>query len=118
MVDQTLREHEHMIDEHDIRLETLQSDVNTIKSDLNNVGTNINDVKVRLGIKDKTNGQVLEYYKQLIDAQEKEREDRKEQDRLLFERLDKVDERIWYLVVGIGISVLLEIGVFIIQSHL
>lgn len=118
MVDQTLREHEHMIDEHDIRLETLQSDVTLIKNDVGGLKNNVNDVKVRLGIKDKTNGQVIEYQKQLVDAQDKEREDRKEQDKIILERLDKLDERIWYLVVGIGVSVLLEIAVFIIQSHL
>ena len=117
-MDQTLREHEHMIDEHDIRLETLQSDVTLMKDDVGGLKTNLNDVKVRLGIKDKTNGQVVDYQKQLMDAQNKEREDRKEQDRLMFERLDRLDERIWYLAVGIGVSVLLEIGVFIIQSHL
>lgn len=118
MVDQTLREHEHMIDEHDIRLETLQSDVTLIRDEVGGLKTNLNDVKVRLGIKDKTNGQVVDYQKQLMDAQNKEREDRKEQDKLMFERLDRLDERIWYLAVGIGVSVLLEIGVFIIQSHL
>ena len=103
-MDQTLKQHEHMIEHHEVKLEDIQKD--------------LTDVKVRLGIKDKTNGQVVEYQKQLMDAQEKEREDRKEQDRLLFERIDKIDERIWYLAVGIGVSVLLEIGVFIIQSHL
>ena len=85
MVDQTLREHEHMIDEHDIRLETLQSDVTLIKNDVGGLKTNVNDVKVRLGIRDKTNGQVIEYQKQLVDAQDKEREDRKEQDRIILE---------------------------------
>lgn len=104
MVDQTLKQHETMIEHHEVKLEDIQKD--------------LVDVKVRLGIKDKTNGQVVEYQKQLMDAQHQEREDRKEQDRLLFERIDKIDERIWYLAVGIGVSVLLEIGVFIIQSHL
>lgn len=103
-MDQTLREHEHMIENHEVKLEDIQKD--------------LIDLKVRLGIKDKTNGQVVEYQRQLVDAQEKERDDRKEQDRLLLERIDKIDERIWYLAVGIGVSVLLEIGVFIIQSHL
>lgn len=93
-----------MIENHEVKLEDIQKD--------------LIDLKVRLGIKDKTNGQVVEYQKQLVDAQEKERDDRKEQDRLLLERIDKIDERIWYLVVGIGVSVLLEIAVFIIQSHL
>lgn len=103
-MDQTLKQHESMIENHEVKLEDIQKD--------------LIDLKVRLGIKDKTNGQVVEYQKQLVDAQEKEREDRKEQDRVLLERIDKIDERIWYLAVGIGVSVLLEIGVFIIQSHL
>ena len=103
-MDQTLKQHESMIENHEVKLEDIQKD--------------LIDLKVRLGIKDKTNGQVVEYQKQLVDAQEKERDDRKEQDRVLLERIDKIDERIWYLAVGIGLSVLLEIGVFIIQSHL
>lgn len=103
-MDQKLMQHESMIEHHEVKLEDIQKD--------------LTDLKVRLGIKDKTNGQVVEYQKQLVDAQEKEREDRKEQDRVLLERIDKIDERIWYLAVGIGVSVLLEIGVFIIQSHL
>lgn len=103
-MDQTLKMHEELIDKHEYKLEDIQQD--------------LTDLKVRLGIKDKTNGQVVEYQKQLMDAQNKEREDRKENDRLLIERIDKIDERIWYLAVGIGVSVLLEIGVFIIQSHL
>lgn len=103
-MDQTLKQHESMIENHEVKLEDIQKD--------------LIDLKVRLGIKDKTNGQVVEYQRQLVDAQEKERDDRKEQDRLLFERIDKIDERIWYLAVGIGVSVLLEIGVFILQSHL
>lgn len=104
MVDQTLKQHESMIENHEVKLEDIQKD--------------LIDLKVRLGIKDKTNGQVVEYQRQLVDAQEKERDDRKEQDRVLLERIDKIDERIWYLAVGIGVSVLVEIAVFIIQSHL
>lgn len=103
-MDQTLKLHEEMIDKHEYKLEDIQQD--------------LIDIKVRLGIKDKTNGQVLEYQKALVEAQEQEREERKEQDAQLMARIDKIDERIWYLVVGIGISVLLEIAVFIIQSHL
>lgn len=103
-MDQTLKQHESMIENHEVKLEDIQKD--------------LIDLKVRLGIKDKTNGQVVEYQKQLVDAQEKERDDRKEQDRVLLERIDKIDERIWYLAVGIGVSVLVEIAVFIIQSHL
>lgn len=104
MMDQTLKEHEHLIDEHDERLDRLQKDVT--------------DIKVRLGIKDITNGNVVKYQEDMVKAQEQERAERKEQDRLLLEQIAKIDERLWYLAVGIGVSVLLEIGVFIIQSHL
>lgn len=103
-MDQTLKEHEHLIDEHDERLDRLQKDVT--------------DIKVRLGIKDITNGNVVKYQEDMVKAQEQERAERKEQDRLLLEQIAKIDERLWYLAVGIGVSVLLEIGVFIIQSHL
>lgn len=103
-MNQTLKEHEHLIDEHDVRLDKIQNDVT--------------DIKVRLGIKDITNGNVIQYQKNLVKAQEDERAERKEQDRLLLEQIAKIDERLWYLAVGIGVSVLLEIAVFIIQSHL
>ena len=103
-MDRTLKQHENMIEHHEVKLEDIQKD--------------LADVKVRLGIKDKTNGQVIDYQKQLVDAQNKEREDRKEQDQKMFEYLAKLDERIWYLAVGIGVSVLLEIGVLLLQSHL
>ena len=103
-MDQTLKLHEEMIDKHEYKLEDIQQD--------------LLDVKVRLGIKDKTNGQVVEYQRQLENSQRMEREDRERHDTLLLERIEKIDERIWYLAVGIGVSVLLEIGVFIIQSQI
>ena len=103
-MDKILHEHEQMIDNHDVRLDRIQTDVT--------------DIKVRLGIKDISNGNVIKYQENLVKAQEQERVERKEQDRILLERIDKIDERLWYLAVGIGVSVLLEIGVFIIQSHL
>lgn len=99
-----LEDHEQMIDKHDTRLDKIQQD--------------LTDVKVRLGLKDITNGNVVKYQEDLVKAQEQERSERKEQDRALLERIDKIDERLWYLAVGIGVSVLLEIAVFIIQSHL
>lgn len=103
-MDQTLKQHEELIDKHDVRLDKIQSD--------------LTDIKVRLGLKDISNGNVLKYQEELVKAQEQEREDRKEQDRLLLEQISKIDERLWYLAVGIGVSVVLEIAVFIIQSHL
>ena len=103
-MDQTLKSHEKMIENHEYKLSDIQQD--------------LLDVKVRLGIKDKTNGQVVEYQQMLVEAQEQERAERKEQDTMIMSRIDKIDERLWYLAVGIGVTVLLEIGVFIIQSHL
>lgn len=103
-MDQTLKSHEKMIENHEYKLSDIQQD--------------LIDVKVRLGIKDKTNGQVVEYQQMLVEAQEQERAERKEQDAMIMSRIDKVDERLWYLAVGIGISVLLEIGIYVIQAHL
>ena len=100
----TLEQHEHMIDEHQDKLTNIQQDVV--------------DIKVRLGLKDITNGNVVKYQEELVKAQEREREERKEQDRLLLEQISKIDERLWYLVVGVGVTVLLEIGALFIQSQL
>lgn len=103
-MDQTLKMHEELIDKHEYKLEDIQQD--------------LIDVKVRLGIKDKTNGQVVQYQKDLVDAQEKERIERKEQDALLMSRIDKLDDKIWFIVTGIILMVLLEIGLFLLQMHL
>ena len=103
-MDETLKHHEELIDKHEYKLEDIQQD--------------LTDVKVRLGIKDKTNGQVVKYQQDLVDAQEKEREERKEQDAILMSRIDKVDERLWFIVTGIILMVLLEIGLFIVQMKL
>lgn len=103
-MDQILKSHEEMIDKHEYKLEDIQQD--------------LIDVKVRLGIKDKTNGQVVQYQQDLVDAQEQERAERKEQDAILMGRIDKVDERLWFIVTGIILMVLLEIGLFLLQMHL
>lgn len=103
-MDQTLKEHEELIDKHEVKLEDIQQD--------------LTDLKVRLGIKDKTNGQVVQYQKDLVDAQERERAERKEQDSILMSRIDKVDERLWFIVTGIILMVLLEIGLFFVQMKL
>lgn len=103
-MDQILKSHEEMIDKHEYKLEDIQQD--------------LIDVKVRLGIKDKTNGQVVQYQQDLVDAQEQERAERKEQDAILMDRIDKVDERLWFIVTGIILMVLLEIGLFLLQMHL
>ena len=100
----TLEQHEHMIDDHQDKLDGIQQDVV--------------DIKVRLGLKDITNGNVVKYQEELVKAQEREREERKEQDKLLLEQISKIDGRLWYLVVGVGVTVLLELGALFIQSQL
>ena len=103
-MDQTLKEHSQLIEKHDDRIDHIQRD--------------ITDIKVRLGLKDISNGNVLKYQEELVKAQEQEREERKEQDRLLMELISRIDERIWYLVVGIILSDMLEIEIFMLQPHL
>lgn len=95
-MEQTLKEHEHLIEEHDTQLDQIQRDVT--------------DIKVRLGIKDITNGNVIKYQEELVKAQENERLERKEQDGLLREDIKKMDDKIWYILTGVILSVLLEIG--------
>ena len=95
-MDQTLKLHEDLIDKHDDKIDNLQRDVT--------------DIKVRLGIKDKTNGQVIQYQKDLVDAQELERAERKEADRELKEDIKRVDDKTWYILTGVILSILMEIG--------
>lgn len=95
-MDQTLKLHEDLIDKHDDKIDNLQRD--------------ITDIKVRLGIKDKTNGQVIQYQKDLVDAQELERAERKEADRELKEDIKRVDDKTWYILTGVILSILMEIG--------
>lgn len=104
MVDQTLKEHDEKIERHEYKLENVQQD--------------LADIKVRLGLKDISNGNVIKYQQELVKAQEQERSERKEQDKLLMDMITRIDERIWYLVVGIILSVMLEIGIFVLQSHM
>ena len=101
-MDQTLKLHEDMIDKHEYKLEDIQQD--------------LIDVKVRLGIKDKTNGQVVDYQRQLVEAQTQERAERKEQDRLLREDIERVDSRTWYILTGVVLSILLEIGFMLFKG--
>lgn len=98
-MDSILKSHEQLIDKHEYKLEDIQQD--------------LTDVKVRLGIKDKTNGQVVEYQKQLVDAQEQERIERKEADKELKEDIKRVDDKTWYILTGVILSILIEIGFMI-----
>lgn len=95
MVDQTLKQHEELIDKHEVKLEDIQKD--------------LIDIKVRLGIKDKTNGQVVEYQEQLIHAQETERAERKEEDARLREDIRRVETKTWFILTGVILAILLQI---------
>jgi hypothetical protein len=95
MDNQTLKNHEEALEEHD-------SEICHIRQDLI-------DIKTRLGIKDLTNGQVVEYQKQLADAIALEREERKAMD-------EKLDDRTWFILTGIIISILIEIGFMLFRG--
>lgn len=88
-MDQTLKQHDEIIDEHDTEICRIRQD--------------LVDIKTRLGIKDLTNGQVVDYQKRLADAINLEREERKDMD-------EKLDNRTWYILTGIIIAILLEIA--------
>jgi len=94
-MDQTLKIHEDKIEYHEDKLEAIQQD--------------LTDLKVRLGIKDKTNGQVLEYYDTLVKSQEQERIERKDADAQLREDIKKVDDKVWYVLGAVILMILFEI---------
>ena len=94
-MDKILEAHEDMIDKHEDRLDKIQAD--------------LTDIKVRLGIKDKTNGQVVKYQEQLVENQRMEINERKESDTRLREDIAKLDERLWYIVTGILIVIVFDI---------
>lgn len=100
-MDQTLKNHEDVIEEHD-------SEICHIRQDLV-------DIKTRLGIKDLTNGQVVEYQKRLADAIDEEKRERKEQDKVLREDIKAVDDKTWTILTGIIILGILAIIELLLQ---
>lgn len=94
-MEKILEQHEDMIDKHEDRLDKIQTD--------------LTDIKVRLGIKDKTNGQVVKYQEQLVENQRMEINERKENDALIRSEIAKLDERLWYIVTGILIVIVFDI---------
>lgn len=84
-----------MLDKHDDKIDQIQQD--------------LVDIKTRLGVKDLTNGQIVDYQKGLVEAQAQEREERKEQDALLRSNIEKIDSRTWYILAGIIIIFLGEL---------
>ena len=93
---QILELHDELIDKHDDKIESIQQD--------------LTDIKVRLGIKDKTNGQVLQYQQELVEAQELERNERKEADRELKEDIKRLDDKTWYILTGVILVILIDIA--------
>ena len=99
-MDKILEQHEDMIDKHEDRLDRIQTD--------------LTDIKVRLGIKDKTNGQVVKYQEQLVENQRIEINERKEHDAQLRQDLAKLDERLWLVVTGILIMIVFDVLVILL----
>ena len=93
---QILELHDELIDKHDDKIESIQQD--------------LTDIKVRLGIKDKTNGQVLLYQQELVEAQELERNERKEADKELKEDIKRLDDKTWYILTGVILVILIDIA--------
>lgn len=93
---QILELHDELIDKHDDKIDSIQQD--------------LTDIKVRLGIKDKTNGQVLQYQQELVEAQELERNERKEADKELKEDIKRLDDKTWYILTGVILVILLDIA--------
>ena len=88
--------HEDMIDKHEVKLEDIKQD--------------LTDIRVRLGIKDITNGQVVEYQEKLVEAIEEEKKERKEQDAILREDIKSVDAKTWGILLGVIFAIVLEIA--------
>lgn len=91
----TLKKHDEVLDEHD-------SEICHIRQDLI-------DIKTRLGIKDLTNGQVVEYQKQLVKAIEEEKSERKEQDAVLREDIKEQRNISWAIMTGVIFAILIEV---------
>ena len=97
-MDQTLKSHSEAIEEHDDELCKIRQD--------------LIDIKTRLGIKDLTNGQVLEYHKQLVKTLEDEKKERKEQDNFLREDIKDLRGITWMIMTGVVLAILIEIASF------
>lgn len=94
----TLKLHRDMIDKHEYKLEDIQQD--------------LIDIKTRLGIKDMTNGQVVEYQKQMICAIDEEKLERKEQDSILRDDIRFIRNITWMIMVSVIIAIMIEIASF------
>ena len=107
--DNELRKHDYVIDKHDDLLDEHDDEICHIRQDLV-------DIKTRLGIKDLTNGQVQKYQEELIKSIVEEKMERKEQDAILREDIKSVDNKTWYILTGVILSILLEIGFILFRG--
>jgi len=107
--DNELRKHDLVIDSHDNELKKHDDEICHIRQDLV-------DIKTRLGIKDLTNGQVQKYQEELIKSVVEEKMERKEQDAILREDIKSVDNKTWYILTGVILSILLEIGFILFRG--
>lgn len=115
-MDRTLKEqvsvigsHDHELQKHDELLDEHDDEICQIRRDLV-------DIKTRLGIKDLTNGQVQKYQEELIKSVVEEKMERKEQDSILREDIKSVDSKTWYILTGVILSILLEIGFILLRG--
>lgn len=107
--DSELKKHDYAIDKHDELLDEHDDEICHIRRDLV-------DIKTRLGIKDLTNGQVQKYQEELIKSVVEEKMERKEQDAILREDIKSLDDKTWYILTGVILSILLEIGFMVFKG--
>lgn len=107
--DSELKKHDYAIDKHDELLDEHNDEICHIRRDLV-------DIKTRLGIKDLTNGQVQKYQEELIKSVVEEKMERKEQDAILREDIKSLDDKTWYILTGVILSILLEIGFMVFKG--
>ena len=74
------------------------------------------DIRTRLGIKDLTNGQVVDYQNQLAEALKDERNERKEQDALLRSDLKSIDSKTWWILGSVIFEIVFGIGIAILSG--
>lgn len=95
MTQSTLKHHEELIDKHEVKLEDIQQD--------------LVDIKTAMGIKDLTNGQVVDHQKRLAKAIDDEKAERKEQDKILREDLRGIRTVTWGIMTAVLFAIALEI---------
>lgn len=115
-MDQTLKKHDSVIGSHDNELRKHDELLDEHDDEICHIRRDLVDIKTRLGIKDLTNGQVQKYQEELIKSVVEEKMERKEQDAILREDIKSVDNKTWYILTGVILSILLEIGFILFRG--